>query len=461
MNPSLSDLISNRRILILGFGREGRALLDWLLLNFADQHFFVADGNSELPVLAQFSHYKQRVTFILGPKYLESLNQFDLIVKTPGISMGLLQHADRTKVTSQTELFLMLFRNQVIGITGTKGKSTTSSLIYHIMKLNNPNTVLTGNIGIPPFSVIDSIDNETNIVMELSSHQLELVNHSPRTALFLNLFEEHLDHYSSYQAYQYAKSRIAQFQLESDYFIYGADNEDLLTLVESSVFPGKPVPFSLSEVEEGFFYDGRKTVCTLSGMKGEVVADFSATRLRGLHNMGNITAAAAACFLNKVPVEVIREGILSFQPLEHRLEYVGIHKNIEFFNDSISTIPEATLAALQSLGRVHTLLLGGHDRGIDYSKLLQIKFDDVQLMLFTGNAGKRMMQLLKVSGENSPKMVYFETFEQMVLYACSNTPSHERCLLSPAASSYDQFKNFEERGTIYKQLIQNYFSKLS
>lgn len=455
----LDEAISNRKVTILGFGREGKALLDWLLKHYPGQHFTVADGNPLIANQLQGIYSPERTTFITGEGYLESLQGSDLIVKTPGIPMKLLAHLDCDHVTSQTNLFLKAVGNRVIGITGTKGKSTTTSLIHAIMQLHNPHVLLTGNIGIPPFSVLDQVTEKSSIVMELSSHQLELTEHSPHTALLLNVFEEHLDHYSSYAEYQLAKFRIAQYQLSSDIFLYNADDLIVRNLVAQLLPPGKSIPFSLSPLSEGFFPEANQVVQRLNGVKKVVVSDVTVSKLRGIHNLGNIVAASAACFLNGVPEATISQGMAAFQPLEHRLEYVGVAGGISFYNDSISTIPEATLAALQSLGRVHTLLLGGFDRQIDYHKLLKINSKEVKMMLFTGEAGRRMMQLLALHHPDPPQMYFFATFDQMALFAFGHTPKGEVCLLSPAASSYDQFQNFEERGRKFKEMINSYFNE--
>jgi len=227
MYKDLINFLEKKKILILGFGREGKASLKFLSSILPIKQFTVSDKSPE--VLKGVSKDIKRIS---GENYLSFANDFDLIIKTPGIpSRELLQYVDAGKITSQTDLFLKLFSKQVIGITGTKGKSTTSSLLNHILKNAGLETLLVGNIGIPPFEVIERITKQTKIVFELSSHQLEFVNHSPHIAILLNLFQEHLDHYIEFKAYQLAKLNIAKYQYNTDYFYINSKDKRILSLL--------------------------------------------------------------------------------------------------------------------------------------------------------------------------------------------------------------------------------------
>ena len=452
----LDESLINKRIAILGLGREGKALLAWLINRYPSQCFCVADSGTINIKAVDFP--AGRIEWKLGQDYLSGLDNFDLIIKTPGIPMRALSHLNRERITSQTELFISIFGQQIIGITGTKGKSTTTSLIHHILSSYNHKALLTGNIGIPPFSVFDQITPDTPIIMELSSHQLELVHYSPHIAVFLNIFEEHLDHYESYADYQHAKYRVAIFQKPDDFFIYNADDERIKRLISHEHFPGKGVPFWQENDKEGVSLFEQSIVYKKNGVKIVLVKDVNQSQLKGKHNRFNLMAAAVACYLWGVPIGIIESSIADFKGLEQRLEPLGTIGGIEFYNDSISTVPEATLAAIESLGKVHTLLLGGFDRGIDYQKLLTIKEETVNQLLFTGEAGKRMMALFENYKRFEGKMFFFSDFAQMVSFACDNTPKGAICLLSPAAASYGQFTNFEHRGMTFKNLIMNYLT---
>jgi len=451
-----NNLIYNKKVLILGFGKEGRSTYAFLRKCFPDQLFTIADKNNQLAEKYQFQP-KENIKFILGDTYMDGLSDFDLIVKTPGISLkNIATHPyKKLNITSQTDLFLHALSTQIIGITGTKGKSTTSSLIFHILKSFTKNIILVGNMGFPPFDQIANVDTNTIIVFEMSSHQLENCSTSPHISVLLNLFQEHLDHYQTYKDYQLAKFNIAKFQRKGDYIICNADNKAMNVLLNEIQLHGKLIHFSLiQEVDEGCFlkenmiYFKNKTSCN---------AIFDTTKPRNLigdHNLLNIMAAINVCKLIDIPDSAITDGIQSFKGLEHRLEYVGNFNGIDFYNDSISTIPEATIAAVNALENVNTLLLGGFDRGIDYSKLSEflIKSNVVHL-IFIGEAGKRIFSEVLKFNSLDKKYYVSNGFDEAVEISINKTERGKICLLSPAAASYDTFKNFEERGKRFKELV--------
>jgi len=224
--------IIDKRILILGFGKEGESTYNFLRLHYGSPDITIADNNNDIVTKISDSSIK----FITGEKYLDNLNDFDIIFKSPGISLNHLPYkVKRKKITSQTDIFLEFFSSQIIGITGTKGKSTTSSLIYHIFKLNSDKVVLVGNIGVPPFDILNEISHDTKIVFELSSHQLEYITKGPHIAILLNFYQEHLDYYSSFEDYQLSKFNITQFQEEGDIFIYNSDDKLINNLISENV----------------------------------------------------------------------------------------------------------------------------------------------------------------------------------------------------------------------------------
>ncbi len=363
----LNNHISGKKVLILGFGKEGKTTYSFLRKHFTNQLFTIADKD-ELLIQKNSFLENDKVDFILGAKYLNEISNFDLIIKTPGISLKNLDSnlVNSLNISSQTDLFLKLFSNQVIGITGTKGKSTTTSLIYHIIKSFTENVILVGNIGTPPFELIDSINNETIIVYEMSSHQLENISVSPHISIFLNLYQEHLDHYHSYKDYQLAKFNIAKYQNENDFFIYNIDNREINNLVNEIDLASKQITFSLENEQKNGMYLADKILWFSENNTKTAFYNIDSERfLKGEHNLLNIMAAISACKAIGISDSHILNGIKSFKGLEHRLEFIGEFKNIVFYNDSISTIPEASIAAVNALKSVDTLILGGYDRGID------------------------------------------------------------------------------------------------
>ncbi len=449
---AIDNLVSGRNIVLAGYGREGKALLDWLILHYPNQIFSVAD-RQELPDAS----FPQRHHWIGGTDSMSKLSTFDLIIKTPGIPSAQLAYLPSEKITSQTELFLRAYGPQTLGITGTKGKSTTTSLVYHILKTYTDKVVLTGNIGIPPFTVVDQLDPATAVVMELSAHQLELVKHCPHISVLLNLFEEHLDHFSDYNAYQEAKYNIARYHRPGDYLIYPSFDETVGELLKRNSVTGVLLPFGLTRPEgEGIWLEGDNVYLKLPLSDPEVICKgVSRSPLSGSHNRLNIMAAAAVAALYGVGETIISCAVSTFSGLPHRLEFVGIYGEVKFYDDSISTIPEAVIAAVKSLGRVDVLLLGGFDRGISYDKLASfIPGSGVKLILLTGPAGERIQRVLIEAGVKPSQMQFHVRFDDMVKMAVKSTVAGDVVLMSPGASSYDQFKNFEERGKRYKEIIK-------
>ncbi len=414
------DLILKRlrgkRILILGFGREGRSTYTFLKKYLPEAVLAVADKNP----LEGVTH--------AGEDYLQAVYDYDIVVKTPGISLKDFD-TKGVEITSQTDLFLSQFHNQTIGISGTKGKSTTTSLIYHLLKESGRDAILTGNIGIPCFDIMEQIHEDSIVVYELSAHQLEYVHNSPRVGVLLNVFEEHLDHFGTFERYKHAKFNLLRYMGADDYaVVHDSLLMDTLELGVNNV--------------------------TFSRMDFEI--DEEALPILGPHNLMNAKAALCACAAYGIDVQELIPHLYTFKPLEHRLESVGTFGGVTFVNDSISTIPQAAIAACQTLGRVNFLLLGGFDRDIDYTPLADyIVEHPVPHLLFTGKAGKRMMQLLKDRGVASHLVVY-HNMEEAFDYLKGHSQPGDICLLSPAASSYDQYKNFEERGRKFKRLAQGF-----
>ena len=458
MKTLLNKIISGKKVLILGFGREGKSTFQ-LIRNYFPE-FFLTIADLDKSILLKNNFLENDIYFdtILGEDYLNCIPQFDVVIKSPGISLSTIDiEFDPDKITSQTDLFLRKYHKQVIGITGTKGKSTTSSLTFEILKSNSENTLLVGNIGIPPFDVIDKINESTKIVCELSSHQLEYITVAPRVSILLNLFQEHLDHYKSYLDYQKAKINILKYQSKDDFFIFHEDDVLIQGFLNNGDFKSQNFSYSdTSQVLNGCFLKGNKIIYRNGSEEIEVFDKEQKVFLKGDHNYLNIMAAINAAILNEIPINKIVNSIKEFKGLPHRIEFVGNYDGIDFYNDSISTIPEATIQAVRTLKNVSTLILGGHDRGIDYTLLIDfINESKIQNFIFIAEAGLRILDNLKAKGIDSPNFFYVDTMEEAVSIAKSKTEKNKICLLSPAAASYGMFKNFEERGEVFKKLVVN------
>lgn len=454
MKNYLRSYLANKKVLILGYGREGRSTLNYILANIPEADITVADKNESAFKNDQLIQVNG-IEILSETAYPHDLTGFDIVIKSPGVSLYTSNITfNPGSITSQTDLFLAVYGKQTIGITGTKGKSTTSSLIYHILKSGKQPVLFGGNIGIPVFDLIDEIKPETKIVVELSSHQLEYTTHSPHIGILLNLYQEHLDHYKSYLDYQKAKYNIALYQIPGDYFIYSAEDHLIESLTGNYPVKGIKLPYCKGTCPNtGIGIQGNDHILKYDDHTIRLLTSEFTTQLTGKHNRSNAVMAAAAAAVSGLQPEVIQQAINTFKPLEHRLEYIGEIHSIKYYNDSISTIPEATIAAVESLKPVDTLILGGFDRGIDYTILNNfLQKGLVKKVITTGPAGLHIFNML--SEQDSPEeLYYFDKFDDAVRKAIEITPEAGTCLLSPAASSYNEFLNFEERGKRFREII--------
>ena len=430
MKDKIIQELTDKKILILGFGREGRSTYKFIKDNNINCSLGIADMNT----ITDKEILNNNISLHTGANYLDAMKDYDLIIKTPGISFKNLDLTGiRDKIISQTELFLKYGKNKIIGITGTKGKSTTSSLIYSMLK-QKYNVLLVGNIGLPAF---DEIENEEQIdyfVYELSSHQLEFVKHSPHIAVLLNMYEEHLDHYKGYEEYKEAKRNIFRYQNVQDYFIY--NEQEKQTLINNIELQQNEVPVTKENcsVEEKYI------------------------SLPGEHNKFNIAVAVSIAKLLDVPEKDIIYAISTFKPLSHRLESVGVYNDVEYIDDSIATIPQAVISAVRTIPNIDTVIIGGMDRGINYDMLIEeIKTGFTNNVILMYDSGKKIYEALKNS--DNKNIYYVENLEEAVKLAVKVTRKNKKCLLSPAAASYGVFKNFEERGDKFKEYVIKYTSK--
>lgn len=427
MLDSIFKRLRGKKILIAGFGREGQSTLRFLQKFLPNAEIGIADKNES----AFKSIDKQSYTIYCGDDYLKNASDYDIVIKTPGISVKDID-IDKDLISSQTDLFLEAFHSQVIGVTGTKGKSTTSSLIYHLLKESGRDVILAGNIGIPVFDCVQNINRRTIIVYELSAHQLQFINKSPHVGILLNVFEEHLDHFGTFEKYKEAKINVLRYMGDNDVAIV---NNRLC--FESLILDKKYVDFENYNFED-------------YNIKWDYIP------ILGEHNKMNVKAALCACYAFGLTIDELIPHLYTFKPLEHRQEYVGTFNGVKFYNDSISTIPQATIAALNTIKNVNFLLLGGFDRGIDYEPLAEfLKYNELSYILITGDAGRSIKKQLQNVGYEG-KVLEYEDMRSAFFLIKKYSKEGDVCLLSPAAASYDRYKNFEERGKVFKEFANNF-----
>ena len=440
----LKKHIENKNVLILGFGREGKSTYRRLNEAGGFRSVSIADKN---PVNAELPDSVKTIT---GENYQSIIDDYDIVFKSPGVVLEKPFSSYKAKITSQTAVFIEKYASQIIGITGTKGKSTTTTLIYHILKTCNTDCVLTGNIGIPSFDVIDEINKDTKIVFELSCHQLENLSVSPEFSIFLNLFEEHLDHYGTFEKYADAKRNIYRHQSKNGILIC---NSELKPTADE--YSGKVITISQNDKSADIFSDNSKFIYNNNTYN----IPENNVKLVGKHNFYNIAAASAACSIScGIPFEMIIDAACSYSPLPHRLEFAGEYNGVKYYDDSISTICEAAIQAITSLKDVDTIIIGGMDRGIDYSSLITFLSDcTVSNIILMSDSGKRIFKEINEKYTNPEflnKLSLTGKLDEAVKIAKKETAKGRTCVLSPAAASYNDFKNFEERGDVFKKLIK-------
>ena len=455
----INDLIKyleGKKVLILGFGMEGYSTYRLIRRHLPEQKVYISDANSKVYEKYEDVQKDVNVEIITADKYLKELEKYDVIMKTPGLSFKDIDTSKFIdKIKSQIELFLEFVDVFTIGVTGTKGKSTTSSLIYDIISKQREDVHLLGNIGVPLFDEIDKLTEKSIVVLELSSHQLEYVQVSPNVAILLNLFEEHLDHYKSYEHYINAKLNICKFQNADDYFLYSIDNECLREHVEK-LRDFKQNVFEISLEGNDKINTTDKLVIrknnTAVTEEGEVLYTDSETRkILGDHNFNNIMFATTVAKIMNLDMKKANEDIYNFAPLEHRMEFVAEIDGVKYYNDSIATIPASTINGVETLKNVNTLIIGGKDRGIDYSEFAEFLGNtNIEHLICLPDTGWKIADM--VVNENMEKFIV-NNMEEAVKFAKQVTKKGTSCLLSPAASSYGFFKNFKERGNLFKKFV--------
>ena len=402
--PDYLKFLGMKNAAILGYGKEGAVTEKYLKKDYPNLKIDILDQKFD-------------------KDYLKKQKNYDILVKTPGIPK------DKIKIpyTTATNIFFSEIKekgNKIIGVTGSKGKSTTASLICHILKKAGKNVFLLGNIGTPMLSVLSQdIKSHAIFVLELSSYQLDDIKFSPDIAVVTNLFPEHMDYHQGIKNYYDAKKNIIKFQRSGDVFVYNPDNKksfEWLKGLKSKVIPfAKSIPLRDSEIP-----------------------------LLGEHNKDNIKAAIPVVREFGIGDEAIKSAIRTFKSLPHRLEFVGEFKNIKFYDDAISTTPESTIMAIEAIKNIDTIFLGGQDRGYNFSKLEKvIKRYKIKNVVLFPDSGKK----IKLKGLNILKT---KSMEEAVKFAFKHTGLGKICLLSCASPSYSLWKNFEEKGDQFQSAVK-------
>ena len=447
----VAKFFEGKKIALLGYGQESKSSLRLIRSYWPKAKVDIwNEGDTDTSTQNRYTHFHSNVKF----KKVD-FSVYDVVLSSPGIPPRKLPSSLQQggKLFGQSELFLKWFGQQTIGITGTKGKSTTTSLIYHLLKHAKRKVLLGGNIGVPLFDLIPKIQPNTFVVAELSCHQLNDIAHSPHIAVLLNLYEEHLDYYKTVEKYFASKLSIFENQKKKDILIYNDDDVRIKDYLKKSETQQERLVYSLKSKKASIHLEKDRVMTQL--VRGNPFAVES--KLLGRFNYYNILPAIAVAASLKVKKQTILDGLATYRPLAHRLQYLGKVNGVKFVNDSISTIPQATIAAVKALKKIGTLILGGYDRKIDYESLIAfLPKHKIKNIVFFDKAGKRIYRELQKKNPKfltSTNTLVTSNFSKTVQFCLDHTASESYCLMSPAASSYGIFKNFEERGRIFEKNI--------
>lgn len=452
----------NKKVAVIGAGVEGLSSALWLDKQGAD--VTVLDRNEEIEEIKKIRD--KGINYNLGQDYLSNLGVYEVVVRSPGIRRNLPEILDAEKqgkiITSQTQIFFDLSPSPIIGVTGTKGKGTTSALIYEMLKTEGLDVHLGGNIGTPPLDFLDKLMLESWVVLELSSFQLEDLKSSPHIAVILMITPEHLgidsvgtaNYHESMEEYVSAKRNILRNQTDKDYVII---NRDYPASLESDVYAHGKI-YQVSREREasldGCFTRQGRVIIRKDG-KEEDVIEVSEILLPGKHNYENVCAASMAADLAGASLGSIASAIRQFKGLPHRLELVKEVKGIRYYDDSFSTTPETAIAAIEAFEDPEILILGGSHKDSDFTELGKVisERQNIKAIIGIGVEWERIkLQVI------SPKLQVIEglkSMEEVVQKASEIAEPGDVVLLSPACASFGMFRDYKERGELFKESVLN------
>jgi UDP-N-acetylmuramoylalanine--D-glutamate ligase len=458
-----------KNVLVMGLGLHGGGV--------EVVKFFLKEGASvrvtDLKTQAQLASSLERlrglpVRYTLGRHEEADFLDADLVVVNPGVpkESRFLALARGIPVETEMNIVFRRCRAPITGVTGSNGKSTTTQLLGHILRTAGERVWVGGNIGRPLINRVDAIRRDDRVVLEISSFQLEdlgAMGSSPRTAVVLNITPNHLDRHRSFRSYREAKANILRFQADGDLAVLNADDPEVRTM--GGLGHGRRVFFSMN----GFFPE--KDMCSGSCLAGDSVFSVvkereTARRVRlfetsdlplpGRHNLQNAMAAATTAFFQGVPPRIIREGIASFEGLPHRLERVRRVAGVTYYNDSVSTTPEAVMAAIRSIPGPLALIAGGTNKGLSFAGLARVICERVSYLALLGSTREVIRNEVLRSGRSCvPRIQSVDSLEEAVRWARAVCPPGVTVLFSPGCASFDMFPNSEERGERFRDLVMS------
>ena len=411
----------------------------------------------EKEIIDKITNYSMEFSF--GKDCFSKLKGFDIIFRSPSCMPDTAEVAKEVEngaiLTSEIEMLMKMFPGKIIGVTGSDGKTTTTSLIYQIMKKAGYNCYLGGNIGFPLFVKLNEMLPEDVLILELSSFQLIDMDVSPDISVITNITPNHLDIHKSFEEYIDAKKKIFENQNENDIVVLNYDND--ITRRLSNFANGKVKFFSKeTKLDNGIILDG-DIIKKCEDRVRKHILNTNEVLLRGKHNYENICTAIAATE-NLVDMNTIVEAVTEFKGVEHRLEFIREINGVKWYNDSIGSSPTRTIAGLNSFDEDITLIAGGYDKNLDYKPLAKPIVEKVKTLILIGQTSEKIFEAVKEELENQNKFIdihFCEDLKQTVILANRYSKSGQVVLFSPASASFDMFKNFAERGEKFKQIVNN------
>lgn len=453
-------MITGQKIVVYGLGIEGLSAVKYLSKN---NEVTVLDDRDIRKIDTKFtSEAKKYTTKIFLGKY-NNLQKFDLVIRSPGVRpdhpvVKKLILAGAT-LTSATNIFFHDFHGEIIGVTGTKGKGTTTTLIYQLLKTRYNNVLLAGNIGVPMLGLLPKINPNSKVVLELSSFQLMGLTNSPHVAVVLMTTSEHLNWHKNINEYLSAKSNIVKYQTAIDYAVINKDFPNSKVVSQNTL--AKKYFFSTKNKTNGIYIKGDKIISVINGP--QIVCKTQDVRLVGPHNLQNVAAAVSVAEIYGIKKTKILKVVKSFKGLSHRLQLVATKNGVKYYNDSFSTTPETTIAAIDSFSSPKIMILGGSSKNSDFTNLVKkIKeTPSVKACILLGEEAKKLNGMLKAGQKSNLQIITGLNSMVEVVDKCSRISiKGDIVLLSPAAASFGMFKNYKNRGDQFVREVNKLNEKI-
>ncbi|MFL0269583.1 UDP-N-acetylmuramoyl-L-alanine--D-glutamate ligase [Candidatus Clostridium radicumherbarum] len=449
------EFIKDKETAVVGIGVSNIPLIRFLLKLGAKVSAFDKKSEEELGEIVK--EFKEKgVKLILGENYLDNLKGYEVIFKTPSMRIDAPYFKSAKEngayITSEMEEFVRYCPAKIYGVTGSDGKTTTTTLIYNILKEEGYKTWVGGNIGTPLFSRIEEINPKDKVVLELSSFQLMTMNVSPEVSIVTNLSPNHLDMHKDMQEYIDAKKNIFLFQDKKDVLIVNADNE--ITNSMAAEAKGSVIKFSVKEaIKKGSYYkDGILYLSDIEVCKAEDIV------IKGMHNVENYLAAFCA-LKEDVSIETMKKVAVTFKGVEHRIEFVKEIKGVKYYNSSIASSPSRTLADLKVFGKPVILIAGGYDKHIPFEPLAEEGAPYIKKLVLLGDTKDKIraaFEKVKIEKKLKLPIIMAGTFEDAINKAKFEAEENDIVLLAPACASFDMFVNFEVRGNRFKEIVNSF-----